>query len=37
VKLDFKIDANQPCCMYGSDNQILGSRIVGNEKKSEGL
>ena len=37
VKLDFKIDANQPCCMYGSDNQILGSRSVGNEKKSEGL
>ncbi|HUI91986.1 MAG TPA: NosD domain-containing protein [Chitinivibrionales bacterium] len=39
MKLDFKIDANQPCCMYGSDNQILGSRIVGNsgEKKSEGL
>jgi parallel beta-helix repeat protein len=38
VKLDFKIETNQPCCMYGSDNQILGSRIVGNsEKKSEGL
>jgi parallel beta-helix repeat protein len=37
VKLDFKIETNQPCCMYGSDNQILGSRLVGNVKKSEGL
>jgi parallel beta-helix repeat protein len=38
VKLDFKIETNQPCCMYGSDNQILGSRLVGNTgKPSEGL
>ncbi len=36
-KLDFKVESNQPCCMYGSDNQILGSRIVGNTEQKQGL
>ncbi len=33
AKLDFKVQSNQPCCMYGSDHQILGSRIVGNAQQ----
>jgi hypothetical protein len=37
TKLDFKLESNQPCCMYGSDNQILGSRIVGNTQQKEGM
>jgi OOP family OmpA-OmpF porin len=32
VKMDFKVETDQPCCMYGSDNKILGSRIVGEPK-----
>jgi hypothetical protein len=32
VKLDFKVETDQPCCMYGSDNKILGSRVVGEPK-----
>ncbi|HMD69222.1 MAG TPA: right-handed parallel beta-helix repeat-containing protein [Chitinivibrionales bacterium] len=37
TKLDFKVAVNQPCCMYGSDNKILGSRILGEEKKQGGM
>jgi len=32
VKMDFKVVADQPCCMFGSDNKILGTRIVGEPK-----
>jgi parallel beta-helix repeat protein len=37
AKLDFKVAVNQPCCMYGSDNKIIGSRMLGDEKKQGGL
>jgi parallel beta-helix repeat protein len=37
VRLDFKVAANQPCCMFGSDNQILGSRLLGNGEQKQGL
>jgi|WetSurMetagenome_2_1015567.scaffolds.fasta_scaffold00055_4 parallel beta-helix repeat protein len=33
AKLDFKVAADQPCCMYGSDNKILGSRLLGEPKQ----
>jgi parallel beta-helix repeat protein len=36
-KLDFKVASNQPCCMYGSDNQILGSRLLGSGEQKQGL
>jgi parallel beta-helix repeat protein len=32
AKMDFKVETDQPCCMYGSDNKILGTRIVGEPK-----
>jgi hypothetical protein len=32
VKMEFKVETDQPCCMYGSDNKILGSRIFGEAK-----
>jgi hypothetical protein len=34
MSLDFKVVADQPCCMYGSDNKILGIRNAGEEKGS---
>ncbi len=34
-KLNFKVASNQPCCMYGTDNQILGSRILGGPEKEK--
>jgi parallel beta-helix repeat protein len=37
VNLDFKVAADQPCCMYGSDNKILGSRIAGEPKSTSSL
>jgi hypothetical protein len=37
VNMDFKVVADQPCCMYGSDNKILGSRIVGDAKSTSSL
>jgi Periplasmic copper-binding protein (NosD) len=37
VNMDFKVVADQPCCMFGSDNKILGSRIAGEPKSSSSL
>ncbi len=33
TNLNFKVETDQPCCMYGSDNKILGIRL-GEESKS---
>jgi nitrous oxidase accessory protein NosD len=37
TKLDFTIKTDAPCCMYGSDNQIIGSRIADGKFINEGL
>ena len=36
ARLDFKVASNEPCCMYGSDNKILGSRMLGGSEKQQG-
>jgi parallel beta-helix repeat protein len=35
--MNFRVENDQPCCMYGSDNKILGSRIVGEPKGSSSV
>jgi parallel beta-helix repeat protein len=37
VDLNFKMENDMPCCMYGSDNKIIGSRIVGEPKGSSSV
>jgi parallel beta-helix repeat protein len=27
AKMNFTVESKQPCCMYGSDNQVLGTRL----------